>query len=127
MSVCDVSFCLNEISLSEKRNKVVAIKIIDLDASDDEISDIQVSWIPMHVRMQMNLSQEEIRTLADCRSPFCVDYYESFLDEEKLHIVMEYMSGGSMAEQVISSSKNTLQVQYWNKNSYKLEHWVNNK
>ncbi|PRP87101.1 hypothetical protein PROFUN_04837 [Planoprotostelium fungivorum] len=79
---------------SEKLKKVVAIKIIDLDASDDEISDIQM----------------EIGTMVDCRSPFCVEYYESFLDEDRLHIVMEFMSGGSMQEQLQAGLLNEQQI-----------------
>ncbi|CAO2836146.1 unnamed protein product [Amaranthus hypochondriacus] len=63
-------------------NKVVAIKVIDLEESEDDIEDIQ----------------KEISVLSQCRSQYITEYYGSYLHETKLWIIMEYMAGGSVAD-----------------------------
>ncbi|GAA5939510.1 hypothetical protein JCM3775_004844 [Rhodotorula graminis] len=60
-------------------SRPVAIKIIDLEHSDDDIAEIQL----------------EISHLADCDSQWVTRYYGSFLRGWKLWIVMEYLAGGS--------------------------------
>ncbi|GAU44953.1 hypothetical protein TSUD_100250, partial [Trifolium subterraneum] len=65
-------------------NKVVAIKVIDLEESEDDIDDIQ----------------KEISVLSQCRCPYITEYYGSFLNQTKLWIIMEYMAGGSVADLV---------------------------
>lgn len=59
--------------------KLVAIKCIDLENSDDDISEIQL----------------EIAHLAAFDTHLITHYYESFLKGWQLWIVMEYLAGGS--------------------------------
>ncbi|KAJ3741130.1 Pkinase-domain-containing protein [Lentinula detonsa] len=59
--------------------QIVAIKQIDLEDSDDDISEIQ----------------QEIASLAQCDSEYVTRYYGSFVVAYKLWIIMEYLAGGS--------------------------------
>ncbi|XP_039030190.1 germinal center kinase 1-like isoform X1 [Hibiscus syriacus] len=69
-------------AFDKELNKVVAIKVIDLEESEDEIEDIQ----------------NEISVLSQCRCPYITEYYGSYLHQTKLWIIMEYMAGGSVAD-----------------------------
>lgn len=58
---------------------VVAIKLIDLESSEDDIEEIQ----------------KEIAILSDCKDLRITKYYGCFVKGYKLWIIMEYLGGGS--------------------------------
>ncbi|PWN36689.1 Pkinase-domain-containing protein [Meira miltonrushii] len=66
-------------AMHKETKQIVAIKQIDLEDSDDDISEIQM----------------EIAHLAQCDSDFVTRYYGSFVKGYKLWIIMEYLAGGS--------------------------------
>ncbi|KAI0304006.1 hypothetical protein BC826DRAFT_1095278 [Russula brevipes] len=66
-------------AMHNETRQIVAIKQIDLEDSDDDISEIQ----------------QEIANLAQHESEFVTRYYGSFVVNYKLWIVMEYLAGGS--------------------------------
>ncbi|KAK9760216.1 Serine/threonine-protein kinase 26, partial [Basidiobolus ranarum] len=65
--------------IHNETKQLVAIKKIDLETAEDDISDIQ----------------QEIALLSQCDSDYITRYYQSYVKGFKLWIVMEYMSGGS--------------------------------
>ncbi|KAI8851327.1 sterile 20-like kinase 3 [Chytridium lagenaria] len=60
-------------------NEVVAIKVVDLEDNEDDMTDIQ----------------REVSILSGLRSPYVTKYYGSFISDTKLYIVMELCTGGS--------------------------------
>ncbi|KAJ1342079.1 hypothetical protein BSLG_003396 [Batrachochytrium salamandrivorans] len=60
--------------------EVVAIKVLDLDTDEDEISDVRT----------------EIALLSTCDSPNVTRYHGSILNGSKLWIIMDYAGGGSV-------------------------------
>jgi serine/threonine-protein kinase 24/25/MST4 len=61
---------------------VYAIKIVNLEASEDSIEEIQ----------------NDIHTLSLFQTPYVTKYYGSHLYGHQLWIVMEYLSGGSVLD-----------------------------
>ncbi|KAK6457995.1 kinase-like domain-containing protein [Scheffersomyces xylosifermentans] len=66
---------------NKQTKQVVAIKVLNLDTEEDEVTDVQ----------------EEIKFLTECRNiPNVTQYYGSFLNDTKLWIIMDYCAGGSL-------------------------------
>lgn len=71
---------------ARKTKSEVAIKVIDLEETRDDISVIQ----------------REIRAMSEGRCcPQMTRYYGSEIFGTKLHIIMEYLGGGSLADLVL--------------------------
>ncbi|KAF9651151.1 Pkinase-domain-containing protein [Thelephora ganbajun] len=66
-------------AIHNETKQIVAVKQIDLEDSDDDISEIQ----------------QEIANLAQCDSEYVTRYYGSFVVDYKLWIIMEFLEGGS--------------------------------
>ena len=60
----------------------VAIKVINLESADNELDDIR----------------SEIATLTECSSDYITRYVASYTVGEELHIVMEFLGGGSVRD-----------------------------
>nr|KAJ3418416.1 Serine/threonine-protein kinase 24 [Polyrhizophydium stewartii] len=60
--------------------ETVAIKVLDLDTDEDEISDVR----------------KEIALLSKCDSPLITRYHGSILNDTKLWIIMDHAGGGSV-------------------------------
>ena len=71
-------------AIEKATGEVVAVKLVDLESSEEDITDIQA----------------EIAVLSSCASPFVTQYKTSFLRGQKLWIVMEYLGGGSCQDLV---------------------------
>lgn len=66
-------------AINNETKQIVAIKQIDLEDSNDDISEIQ----------------QEIALLSQCDSEFITRYFASVVKGFKLWIIMEYLAGGS--------------------------------
>lgn len=60
---------------------MAAVKVVKLEAGDN-----------------FTAIQQEILVLMDCKHPNIISYYGSYLRRDKLWIVMEYCSGGSLQD-----------------------------
>lgn len=69
--------------INTRTNKVIAIKVLNLDTEEDDVDDIQ-----QEIAL---LSQ-----LTHARSQNITPYYGSFLNDTKLWIIMDYAAGGSV-------------------------------
>ncbi|TPX34537.1 hypothetical protein SmJEL517_g02893 [Synchytrium microbalum] len=66
--------------LNKITGEIVAIKMLDLDSDDDDISDVQ----------------KEITLLSTCESEHITRYHGSYLVGTRLWVIMDYAAGGSM-------------------------------
>lgn len=65
---------------------IVALKLVDLEKTDEEI----------------DIIQREIKVMSQIANPHVVQYYSSMMKESMLCIVMEFMSGGSLKDLIDS-------------------------
>lgn len=66
---------------NKQTKQVVAIKVLNLDTQEEEVSDVQ----------------QEIQFLTELKNvPNVTHYYGSFLNDTKLWIIMDYCAGGSI-------------------------------
>lgn len=59
----------------------------------------------------MNQIREEMKTLKRLDHANIVKYYESYQDENHIHLVMEYVDGGELFEKIKSSDNQKLSEQ----------------
>ncbi|KAJ3201041.1 Serine/threonine-protein kinase 24 [Clydaea vesicula] len=69
-------------AMSKNGPQIVALKIIDLEKTEDDIEDLLT----------------EVDFQAKCDSPYLAKYYGSWMWENKLTISMEFLSGGTLED-----------------------------
>lgn len=72
--------------LDKKTSKTVAIKIIDLEQSEDDIEDVM----------------KEIKSLKSIQCSNITQYYDSFMVQMDLWLILEYLGGGSVRDVIES-------------------------
>jgi len=80
----------------KKTGNTIAIKIIDLEKSGDEIEEVQ----------------KEIKALSNMSSKHVTRYYESFIEGNNLWIIMEYLGGGSVRDLIVRNGETGLDEVY---------------
>merc|ERR1719334_2827874 len=80
----------------KKTGKTIAIKIIDLEKSGEEIDEVQ----------------KEIKALSNMNSRNVTQYIESFVKGNHLWIIMEYLGGGSVRDVIVSKGETGLEEVY---------------
>ncbi|ODQ80251.1 hypothetical protein BABINDRAFT_35970 [Babjeviella inositovora NRRL Y-12698] len=63
-------------------NRIVAVKIVDLDESDEDI----------------NILIQEVQFLSQLKSPYITGYFNTYIQDVSMWISMEYCGGGSCAD-----------------------------
>lgn len=76
-----MSFLLQLQAKIIESNELAAIKVIKLEQGDD-----------------IQIIQQEIIMMRDCRHPNIIAYFGSYLRKDKLWICMEYCGGGSLQD-----------------------------
>lgn len=71
---------------------VVALKIINLDTEDDDVSDIQKE-VSLLQQLMSSFASNHGGTVA---MPNVIKYYGSLMEGPKVWIIMEYAEGGSI-------------------------------
>ncbi|KAJ3396724.1 hypothetical protein HDU92_002090 [Lobulomyces angularis] len=71
-------------AMSKTQQQIVALKVIDLEKTEDDIEDLLI----------------EVDFQAKCDSPYLAKYNGSWLWENKLSIAMEFLGGGTLEELV---------------------------
>lgn len=71
---------------------VVALKIINLDTEDDDVSDIQKE-VSLLQQLMSSFASSHGGTVA---MPNVIKYYGSLMEGPKVWIIMEYAEGGSI-------------------------------
>ncbi|KAK4525139.1 hypothetical protein GAYE_SCF08G3045 [Galdieria yellowstonensis] len=74
-------------AVEKATGKLVAIKLIDLEDAKGDIEEFR----------------REIRILSQLNNPYIVEYYNSFLSDSFLWMVMEYLEGGSIKELIAAT------------------------
>ncbi|CAG9326663.1 STK24_2 [Blepharisma stoltei] len=69
-------------AFAKETGEIVAMKVIDLTDAEDSLDSLN----------------REIQILKECQNPRITNFYESFVCEGKLYIVMEYVAGGSVKD-----------------------------
>lgn len=69
-------------ALDKRSGKIVAIKVINLEETQDDI----------------DIMAQEIFFLSELKSPYITSYYKTYIEDVSMWIVMEYCGGGSCAD-----------------------------
>jgi len=73
---------LSLFSRNKKTGEIVAMKVIDIDSTDDDLQEIQ----------------QEVTFQSQCHDEYITQYFGSYIKGNELWIAMEYLGGGSIAD-----------------------------